>query len=565
MRDALKRQLASSSPQRGEGGAQRRTRGAAGFEFAESLPHLPFGPLLPAGEKRGAAAIRIFIFALSLFISGIVSPVLAEDRALVIGIGAYENLPENMFLHGPKNDVKAMAGLLTGTLGFRPEAIRVLTDEQATKTALLSSIKDWLIAGTEPGDRVFLYFSGHGLQVKDESGDEGDGMDEAISTYDLKAADDDWTNVILDDELEPLLAGLKGRAVTVVIDACHSGTISRSLSPQSVAGLKGARYLPRPFAAARKPTTRGLRIDVGVIDKPAPLVKAGVTVWSAAAPYQVAWDDVRLPVEDRHGVFTAAFVEGYRQKISDANANGLISNAELLDYVTAQSKDYCAGQEACDDIDPQLEATPEVLGAAVVKPEPFAETKPEETEPAAAIAYEEVKPATVAAPIYIAADPLDGIGDILGRNDADAVSVSLQPGPDLKPGEVFTISVTSRHDGQLVLLDVDSTGMATQIFPNTLAQKITPLTAGELLTIPDAYYGFDFEAEGKGENMLVAIVVEDDVDLMPVAPKEQGLSDRIDAREALSDIVARLRTVWTGDAENRGTIWHAGTLRYRVE
>lgn len=525
-------------------------------------------------KTQQVAALRPIVVALG-FVACLSAfqPAMAEDRALVIGIGTYENLPEDMFLHGPKNDVKAISALLTDRLGFSPDGIRLLVDQQATKEAMLSSIKEWLIDGTKPGDRVFLYFSGHGLQVKDESGDEDDGMDEAISTYDLKAGDDDWTNVILDDELEPLIAEMKGRAVTVVIDACHSGTISRSLSPKAVSGLTGARYLPRPFATARKPATRGLRIDLGVVDKPAPLVEAGVTVWSAAAPYQVAWDDVRLPVEDRHGVFTAAFIEGYRPETSDGNANGLISNAELLDYVTTQSKAYCQSQEGCDDIDPQLETTPEVLGAAVVKPEPVAETPVQpETEPEAqtqaAVAepvYEEVKIEATAVPILVAADPLSSIGDILGREDAGEVAVKLQPGPELKAGEAFTISVTSRHDGQLVLLDVDGKGVATQIFPNTLAQKITPLTADQTLTIPDAYYGFDFEAEGEGENMLVAIVVADDVDLTPVAPKEQGLSDQINAREALSDIVARLRKVWTGDAENRGTLWYAGTLKYRID
>ena len=182
----------------------------------------------------------------------------AQDRALVIGIGTYENLPEDMFLHGPKNDVKAIQSLLTGTLRFKPEEIRVLTDDKATRQAILSSMDEWLIAGTAPGDRVYLYFSGHGLQVKDISGDEEDGMDEAISTYDLKAGDEDWTNVILDDELEAVLEKLKGRAVTLVIDACHSGTISRSLSREAVSALQGARYLPRPFAQTTKqPATRG--------------------------------------------------------------------------------------------------------------------------------------------------------------------------------------------------------------------------------------------------------------------------------------------------------------------
>ena len=491
----------------------------------------------------------------------------AEDRALVIGIGTYENLPQDMFLHGPKNDVKAIQSLLTGTLRFKPEAIRVLTDEKATRQAMLSSMDEWLVAGTAPGDRVYLYFSGHGLQVKDVSGDEEDGMDEAISTYDIKAGDDDWTNVILDDDLEAVLTKLKGRVVTLVIDACHSGTISRSLSPQAVAGLNGARYLPRPFAKmAKQPATRGLRIDLGVVDKPAQLTAGGLTAWSAAAAYQVAWDDVRLPIEQRHGVFTSAYIAGYAPKESDANGNGLVSNAELFEYVTRKSKEYCSTLDDCDTLDPQLESVPEVLGTSVAKPEPDkveqAAVQPKDKpEPV----YQEAKVEAGVAPAYVDANPIAAVGDIVGKADTSAVTVSLDTGPKLRKGQAFKISVTSQYDGNLVLLDVNGKGMATQIFPNDMAQKITPLSAGSTLTIPDDYYGFDFEADGSGENMLVAIVVSDAVDLKDVAPSAQGLTAELDARQSLSEIVARLQKTWTGDAENRGVHWSLGSLKYTVE
>lgn len=491
----------------------------------------------------------------------------AEDRALVIGIGTYENLPEDMFLHGPKNDVKAIRALLMGTLQFKPEAIRVLTDERATRQAMLSSMDEWLVAGTAPGDRVYLYFSGHGLQVKDTSGDEEDGMDEAISTYDIKAGDDDWTNVILDDDLEAVLEKLKGRAVTLVIDACHSGTISRSLSPQAVSGLKGARYLPRPFAkAGNQPVTRGLRIDLGVVDKPAQLTAGGLTAWSAAAAYQVAWDDVRLPVEDRHGVFTSAYIGGYTPGESDANGNGLVSNAELFEYVTRKSKEYCSTLEDCDNLDPQLESVPDVLGTSIAKPEPYKpEQTAEQTQDKPEPVYQEIKVEGGVAPVYADADPVTAVGDITGKADTGDVTVSLDTGPKLKKGQAFKVTVTSQYDGSLVLLDVNGEGMATQIFPNDMAQKITPLSAGSPLTIPDDYYGFDFEAEGSGDNMLVAIVVSDAVDLKDIVPSAQGLATELDARHSLSEIIARLQKTWTGDAENRGVRWSQGTLKYSVE
>ncbi|WP_439604071.1 caspase family protein, partial [Shinella sp.] len=117
----------------------------------------------------------------------------AADRALLIGIGTYATLPEKMFLEGPKNDVPLIEKLLKEKQGFAPESIRILRDKDATKAAILASIEEWLVAGTQPGDRVYFYFSGHGLQVKDQNGDEEDGLDEALSTFDIAAGDGDWT------------------------------------------------------------------------------------------------------------------------------------------------------------------------------------------------------------------------------------------------------------------------------------------------------------------------------------------------------------------------------------
>src|SRR5690606_16671072 len=114
-----------------------------------------------------------------------------------------------------------------------------------------------------------------------------------------------WTNVILDDEIDVMLARLKDRVVSIVIDACHSGTISRSLSTKVGDAMESARFLPRPHARPVEAVkTRGLRIDVAVVDKPDIAKQNGVEAWSAASSYQVAWDDTRLPPEERHGVFT---------------------------------------------------------------------------------------------------------------------------------------------------------------------------------------------------------------------------------------------------------------------
>lgn len=494
----------------------------------------------------------------------------AADKALVIGIGTYANLPEKMFLEGPKNDVPLIEKLLKEKLGYSADSIRVLRDEQATRAAILSSIDEWLVNGTQPGDRVYFYFSGHGLQVKDVSGDEEDGLDEALSTYDIVAGDGDWSNVILDDEIDVMLAKLKDRAVTIVIDACHSGTISRSLSTQVGDAMESARFLPRPHAKPVEAVKmRGLRIDVAMVDKAETAKQSGVEAWSAASSYQVAWDDTRLPPEERHGVFTLSYVNGHDIAAADSNGNGIVSNAELLEFVKKQSQTYCAAQTQCQGLDPQLEVNYALLGASAINPTTTAgqyqqpQTGGETQQTPDYGKVEEVKVENTQQTAYVAANPVDAVGDILGKSQTGDVKVALSS-DYLKSGDSFRISVTSATGGHLILYDVDKDGKATQIFPNEAARKITRLAPGTPITIPDDYYGFDFEAEGPSENVLVAIVVADDLDLTKVAPNDYGLTKELDARTTIADIAGTLKQTWTRDAENRSVNWSLGLLKYVV-
>ena len=74
----------------------------------------------------------------------------------------------------------------------------------------------------QPGDSLFFSFSGHGTQVADPSGDEDDGLNEAILPCDHEVA-----GYITDDELN---AGLINplpphTRLFAVLDACHSASL----------------------------------------------------------------------------------------------------------------------------------------------------------------------------------------------------------------------------------------------------------------------------------------------------------------------------------------------------
>ena len=110
--------------------------------------------------------------------------------------------------------------------GFTIDDIRVVTDERATKKAIMERLA-WLVKGAKAGDRMLFHFSGHGSQVRDRDGDElKDKMDEILCPHDM-----DWDGTyIVDDELRKIFTGLpKGCALEVLLDSCHSGTGTREL------------------------------------------------------------------------------------------------------------------------------------------------------------------------------------------------------------------------------------------------------------------------------------------------------------------------------------------------
>ncbi len=159
-------------------------------------------------------------------------------RAVLIGINKYQ-IPGSD-LSGCVNDVKNLRSVLTTYYGFASKDITTLTDLQATKKAIQTAIQK-LIKGGKKGDILLLHYSGHGSNVPDDNGDEADHRDEIICPTDL-----DWKDPLSDDWFRKTFNTLrKGVSLTVIMDCCHSGSITRML-PQAGAPIK-ARFLPCPL------------------------------------------------------------------------------------------------------------------------------------------------------------------------------------------------------------------------------------------------------------------------------------------------------------------------------
>src|SRR5262249_42900571 len=140
-------------------------------------------------------------------------------KALCVGINDYPYGDEND-LNGCLNDARDWARLLKTQYDFSD--IKTLLDAQATKTGILTGLKD-LLAGAKSGDVLVFTNSSHGTYVADKNGDEPK-YDEAICPYDV-----DDGQLLLDDELRELFANLpKGISLTIISDSCFSGTVTRA-------------------------------------------------------------------------------------------------------------------------------------------------------------------------------------------------------------------------------------------------------------------------------------------------------------------------------------------------
>lgn len=156
----------------------------------------------------------------------------STQRALLVGIN-YSKTRGARPLSGCVNDTRLVHKLLSEKFNFDDDGIWAMTDEpvdfggpcvrqfNATKRNIMNGMR-WLVNGANSGDSLFFHFSGHGSQVRDLDGDELDGWDEVILPSDYPTA-----GHILDDDIHKIMVrGLcKGARLTVLVDACSSGTI----------------------------------------------------------------------------------------------------------------------------------------------------------------------------------------------------------------------------------------------------------------------------------------------------------------------------------------------------
>jgi hypothetical protein len=463
----------------------------------------------------------------------------SADRALVIGIDDYSDQRLVSAEASAAGDAEAIAELLSGSLGYDPAAIRLLTDEAATRATIVDSFDNWLVQGTQAGDRVFFYFAGQGYFVGDENGDERDGFDEALLPADARVGGGDdpaVTNVIADDDLVALMQRLGDRKVTVVIDAGYSGFVVADGGEEHVGeGVRAAAFGPKTRAIVVEPRAKAQKAEGAPIETEG--LGADTAVFTAAAGGQAPL------ISDGGGTFTKAFMEAVRDNGADTNNNGVVSNAEILAFVRQEAQAACASSDGCS-----LGLTP-TFGPAVA-----AGNSPTAGGDDSAVLT------------------ADHVLDVLAKGNGQGVTLEQIPASPVKVGtKDIRFRVTSPVEGNLVLLDLSDEGTLTQLFPNEFTKdrlREGHILGGSPITIPDDYYGIKFNATSPTKGTLIALVTTEPITL-PDAVKTRKIE--VIPREEATDvflpaIAAALEKPADADADSatRAIDWSVATLRYEI-
>ena len=417
-------------------------------------------------RSHGLLSFVILLLLLSIILA---STARSDNRALLIGVGRYAQFEER--LNGVSLDI-AMMREVSHLMGFKEHEIKVLEHEQATSAEVYDTIESWLISGPGPGDRVLLYFSGHGSQIPDVDNDEKDQFDEVLLLYDAFFSEtggrQSLSGVLVDDHLNGMLARMKSRNILVILDACHSGSATKRLRlfPRSFetdsAKVKYFYYSPALEAAGGR----------GSFDLMKP--QASSADMNHYVAITACRDDEKTVATAQGSIFTL----GLRQTIRSAAASGTSITPEELKIGTQK---FIRNQIRSDE----AAFHPQIFGNMRLRNYPMSLVLPGENgfvrQNLESLVYKSI----------------------------ETVWIQLNK-TCFEPNEALELSVWIPEPGYLNILHIGADDHATVLFPN----RYHPHNAVERgnVTLPNKGMDFEMVAEGpSGENLIAAFLTRSQV------------------------------------------------------
>ena len=280
------------------------------------------------------------IFIFSLMAVFIPQTAFAKRIALVIGNDAYANLPEHYQLKKARNDAEVTADTFA-KLGF--EVIKGLDLSRRDMNIRLAR----LVNKIEPGDEVFFFFAGHGVQI--------DGQNYLLPSDipSIEGASEDLIKFesVRVDQITNRMRRQGARLSILVIDACRNNPYENTKG-RSIGGTRGLASMEPP---------------------------EGTLVLFSAGAGQAALD--RLGDDDRHpnSIFTRKFLPLVETKGLELSqlARKLKSEVRSLARTVGHKQTPAVYNEVIGNV--YLSGKGEALAKKIITKPPSSSTSAEET------------------------------------------------------------------------------------------------------------------------------------------------------------------------------------------
>lgn len=484
---------------------------------------------MKAGHRRcrgGGARLTAALLLAAGLGSAVAETAPAERNtrhALVIGIGEYSD-PEIPRLKGTVHDI-ASARRMAAAMAIAPANITLLRDHEATAERIRAEITA-LNGRVKDGDRVFVYYSGHGTRWHDERV-QGDGCTEGIMASDGRVL----TNVELGQRLAPLAQ--RADKMLVFYDACFSGGIAGAPFRTRSFSLKGEQITPKFTRAGApemcaQPTNFRTR-SLALVLQQAQALPQNVVHIAASRPDEVSFDSSTVG-----GFATAAWRDCLLGQAQDLDGSGAITADEVTRCAQAKVDSALAGQPGIlgqrMTVAGNASFVPAWMGAAfapaAATPAPATPGAAPSPEVAAAIAAltppgPAVRPTAGTPPQR--ATPAEILAEVHGQRDGARRVVATVRQPLMKIGkDTLDIDVTPQRDGYLYVALAGSDGQSlVLLYPNSLAAD-NRVRAGQRLSLPGAG-GWEIVAAGPpGPETLLVMVTDAPRDLRSLAQEKSG-------------------------------------------
>jgi Caspase domain/Domain of unknown function (DUF4384) len=400
-------------------------------------------------------------------------------HALIIGVGDYADARITP-LRGVVHDI-ANATQMATSMGVPASNLRVLQDREASYANIRAALRE-LAARVRDGDRVFLYYSGHGARFAPQNAPGT--CREALVPADVDAGTKSGllTQEDIASDLAPVYA--KADKVFVFIDACHSGGV-RATTRAPGAADSSEEWSPK-FTALDSPAQCRLASNVRTRSVSEAARSRGAPGRNVVQLSSSRPDEVSLDSPQSGGLATSSwrYCSTYAD---DTDSSGALSVAEIATCVQKRINERLStsarftGQNLV--VAGNSDFAPTLAAGTPTSPAPPAPSG----QPTSAVSSPPATPRVPPAVSTQAQPPRQRfpLESVLAQSDERHAVTVQHSGQPLRIGrDYFDLRVTSSRGGYVYLILQSSDQESTHVlFPNALDQDHR-IRAGQTVQLP---------------------------------------------------------------------------------